>query len=529
MPTMKSFSSCLIALLSSLRVVHSAPFSNTTVSTSTTNLGQWGPTIDFPVIPVAAALLPESGKLLVWSALNDTSFQTGGKGITQTAIYDPATASVTQYTVNNTGHDMFCPGLSIDFYGRITVTGGDTAARTSVFNYTTSAWEQAADMLISRGYQSQATLSDGNTFTIGGSWSGGLGGKIGEVYDVKINQWRLLPDCPVGPMLTNDTQGIYRQDNHAWLFAWKDRFVLQAGPSKAMNWYHVGINGSVFPAGLRGDDTDAMNGNAVMYDAVAGKILTVGGAPSYQESNATSNAHIITIGPSPIVTKINSMAYPRAFSNGVVLPDGSVFITGGQSYAVPFSDNASIMTPELWNPITTQFTKMATLPTPRNYHSVALLMPDATVFNGGGGLCGNCTTNHLDAQFYSPPYLFLSDGVTRAPRPAITALSAKHVEVGDKFSLVTDSPVASFAFMRVSSTTHAINTDQRRVPLMPSVVNGLNYTIHLPAEPGIVIPGYWMLFAIDAAGVPSVAETILVTMYHLPYSLTNGTGTLAGL
>jgi Domain of unknown function (DUF1929) len=46
--------------------------------------------------------------------------------------------------------------------------------------------------------------------------------------------------------------------------------------------------------------------------------------------------------------------------------------------------------------------------------------------------------------------------------------------------------------------------------ISPTVVNGLDYTILLPSEPGIVIPGYWMLFALDPAGVPSVAETILV-------------------
>ena len=61
------------------------------------------------------------------------------------------------------------------------------------------------------------------------------------------------------------------------------RVVLpQAGPSLQMNWYNVNAGGSTTPAGTRGDDADAMNGNAVMYDAVAGKIFTCGGAPSYQ-------------------------------------------------------------------------------------------------------------------------------------------------------------------------------------------------------------------------------------------------------
>ena len=67
-------------------------------------------------------------------------------------------------------------------------------------------------MQIARGYQSQATLSDGRIFTIGGSWSGGQGNKNGEVYQPLSNQWALLSGCPVAPMLTNDAAGVYRQD-----------------------------------------------------------------------------------------------------------------------------------------------------------------------------------------------------------------------------------------------------------------------------------------------------------------------------
>jgi len=54
----------------------------------------------------------------------------------------------------------------------------------------------------------------------------------------------------------------------------------QAGPSHNMNWYYPGGNATRH-AGPRGTDPNAMNGNAVMYDAVNGKVLTLGGAPNY--------------------------------------------------------------------------------------------------------------------------------------------------------------------------------------------------------------------------------------------------------
>ena len=60
-----------------------------------------------------------------------------------------------------------------------------------------------------------------------------------------------------------------------------------------MNWYYPDGNTTV-PAGPRGSSPNAMNGNAVMYDAVAGKILTLGGAPNYgvRSFSAQSRYHV---------------------------------------------------------------------------------------------------------------------------------------------------------------------------------------------------------------------------------------------
>ncbi len=38
----------------------------------------------------------------------------------------------------------------------------------------------------------------------------------------------------------------------------------------------------------------------------------------------------------------------------------------------------------------------------------------------------------------------------------------------------------------------------------------LQYLLKLPTDPGIVLPGLWMLFVIDAAGVPSVSKDIRI-------------------
>ena len=489
-------------------------FQTTTPAPAHQGAGEWSPTIDFPLVPVSMALEHDSGNILVWSSYAASTFGNSNGGNTLTATYNPATGIVSQRNVQNTDHDMFCEGLSMDMTGRIIATGGNNAPKTSMYSPKYDVWTADAEMNIPRGYQAQASLSNGNQFVIGGSWSGGdTVPKIGEVYSPFTNTWTLLNGAPVAPMLTADQQGVYRADNHGWLFGWKAGSVFQAGPSKNMNWYGTAGAGSTTPAGARGDDGDAMCGNAVMYDAAAGKILAVGGATSYQGVDSTANAHIISINtPNTVATtqKINPMWFQRIFANAVVLPTGNVFITGGQVHGVPFSDDTAQLIPELWDPVTTRFTKLASQTVPRNYHSTAILMPDATVLSGGGGLCGDCATNHYDAQVYTPPYLFNPDG-SRAIRPVILNAPAQATISNPASTLVatTNVPVSAWSLIRLGSTTHTVNTDQRRIPLF-GTNNGNTYTLSLPTDPGIFLPGYYMLFAMNAQGVPSLAKYVWV-------------------
>lgn len=46
------------------------------------------------------------------------------------------------------------------------------------------------------------------------------------------------------------------------------------------------------------------------------------------------------------------MHYECAFANSAIMPDGKIFVTGGQSYAVPCTDTNSVMNPELWDSAT---------------------------------------------------------------------------------------------------------------------------------------------------------------------------------
>ena len=476
-------------------------------STSPSVIGQWGPTIGFPLVPVAVALIP-GDKLVVWSADAELSFDgTDNEQYTQTAILNLATGGVSSSTVSNTAHDMFCPGASILPDGEVIVTGGIGNTDTSIYNPATNTWRAGPMLNIGRGYQGQTTLPDGQVFVLGGSWSGGTGGKLGEIWSQSAN-WRELTNVPATPIYTADTEGAYRADNHGWFIATSGGRIFQAGPSEEMHWITTTGAGTITDAGARGSSGDEMNGNAVLYDI--DRVLTVGGAPDYDNSNATNVANVIDIsGSTPTVTPTASMTYSRAFANSVVLPTGQVLTVGGQTFAVPFSDATADLYPEMWNPATGAWTVMAEEAEPRVYHSEAVLLPDGTVFSGGGGLCGSCATNHPDGQIFYPPYLFNADGSLRT-RPTI-ASAPTAAQTGQTISVSTGAAVSSFVLVRYGEATHSVDNDQRRIPLSIVSSTGNTYRLAIPSDPGIVLPGPYMLFAIDGNGTPSVSATLDIT------------------
>ena len=119
-------------------------------------------------------------------------------------------------------------------------------------------------------------------------------------------------------------------------------------------------------------------------------------------------------------------------------------------------------------------------------------------------MCG-CPGDHPDVEIYTPPYLLSPNG-SPAPRPAITGAPGA-ATWGGQIAVATDRAVTSFALVRMASVTHSVNTDQRRIPLSFTGSPG-NYQLSIPAQRGVVLPGNYMLFALDASGVPSVARTI---------------------
>lgn len=109
-----------------------------------------------------------------------------------------------------------------------------------------------------------------------------------------------------------------------------------------MNWfspYTPAGEGSTRPAGDR-PTQDSANGNCVMY--AEGKILTVNGAEAFARPKypAHGEATVIDINnATATVRQIGDANKKRVYAGATVLPDGTVFISGGLEYPKEFSDD----------------------------------------------------------------------------------------------------------------------------------------------------------------------------------------------
>ncbi|HUR47323.1 MAG TPA: MBG domain-containing protein, partial [Candidatus Saccharimonadales bacterium] len=467
-------------------------------------LGDWSAVIPWtPHIPVSAAALPD-GRVLTFASNQRTTFPSGPE-FTYAATWNPATGAFVEY--NHPSHDMFCGALVTLADGRVLVNGGrNTTVRSSIFDWRVNTWTRTPDMNDPRWYNTSVALPSGRVWTVSGS--GGSG--TSERWD-SASGWSRLTG--INWNLVTSEPG-YINIWHPFLLLGPDGRLIHFGPTDTMHWVSPDGSGSLANTGTTVPGPHyPKEGSWVMFNE--GRILVAGGG-----ANTTTNASDTTTGTSttqaytvdirsgtPIVASAAPMSFARQFANAIVLPNGEVMVMGGNTSGLKFNDTGSILTPEIWNPTTGQWRTAADAGVPRNYHSIALLLPDGRVLSGGSGLGGN-SADHQDAQLYTPPTLFNADG-TLATRPVLSTTPTT-IGVGTHF-LVTATPgLQKFSFIKMSAITHCVNTDLRflSLPFVESSPGTYDLTAH--SSLNVMTPGYWMLFGLDAAGVHSVAKIILV-------------------
>src|SRR4051812_36396521 len=204
----------------------------------------------------------------------------------------------------------------------------------------------------------------------------------------------------------------------------------------------------------------------------------------------------------PAWTSVASRHHARRQQNATLLPDGTVLVTGGSSASGFDVPSGSVYAAELWNPATNTWTTLASAAKYRGYHSWALLLPDGRVLSAGGQLNQAGQANGSNAEVFSPPYLF------KGARPTITSAPTS-VAYGQTALIGTSDSITKVSWIRLSAVTHAFNQEQRFMPLsFAAGTGGVNVTF--PANGNISPPGYYMLFLLNSAGVPSIAKIIKI-------------------
>jgi Galactose oxidase-like, Early set domain/Bacterial Ig domain len=455
------------------------------------DVGQWGPVVDWPVIGVHVALLP-NGKVLAYDSIGDNATESYPvQDHTRATVWDPSTGTQTPVNVN-TGYNVFCSGLAHLVDGRLFLAGGNKdqqlngIVQTHLFDPASNTWSLGPNMAAGRWYPSVTPLRNGEMLITSGRVN------TPEVRTLS-GALRTLSTAPLSLPL------------YPWMDVAPDGRAFYSGPDQTMRTLDTSGTGAWQSLGQR-DGINRDYGSHALFDV--GKMLVAGGGPS------TPDARVIDVtGATPQVTATAPMAHGRRQHNLTVLADGSVLATGGNSSGASLVDLANgVYAAELWNPATGQWRTLAAMQITRQYHSTALLLPDGRVLSSGGGICGTCDqVGYLakNAEIFSPPYLFQADG-TPAPRPVIGSAPATST-YGAALDVATPNPAAirTVALVRLGAVTHSVNMEQRYVPLS-FIAGTTSLSATGPANANIAPPGPYMLFIIDANGVPSVARMISI-------------------
>lgn len=441
--------------------------------------------------PVHIALM-HTGKVLVVSGSGNVATETNYRA----AVWDPQTDTLVKQPLL---WDMFCNGMVILPDGRPFVVGGNLQydpfhghLKTSAFDPATETFTDMQNMTHGRWYPTPTVLGDGRVMVFSGLSETGSTNTAVEFY-TPGSGWS-------AESLAGWTPPLYPR-------------------------MHLLPNGKVFYSGSgRGSrlfDPATKTWSAVIATTNYGNTRTYGTSVLLPLTPANSYKPRVMIfgggNPSTATTEIidlsaatpawqygPNMSQPRIQMNATILPSGKVLLTGG---SLNDEDTATAsLNADLYDPNTNTFSSAGANKFARLYHSNSLLLPDATVLlSGGNPQRGNYESRQ---EIYKPAYLFTSTG-TPAIRPTISSVSPAAVRYGSTFQVTTAeaADISSVVLIRPGAPTHAFDQEQRFVGLSFTVGSSV-LNITAPSNGNLAPPGYYMLFILNTAGVPSVATFV---------------------
>lgn len=466
--------------------------------------GSMGPVEHWPLIPIHAIILPD-GRVMSYGTHADG--KQGGDFNYDVWTPSKGLADKTAHLTlpNKTGTDIFCAGqVIVPFDDSVLLVGGDrtvngvrnySSADINFFDYKKNEMTPATGqrtMQYPRWYPTVVTMPNGDILV-----SGGRLDLEHYVSDIELYSpgkgWKTLNGAR--------SAAAFGEPNWIYPMSW----VTPTGKV-----FILSITGETFMVDTAGEghiETTSLRVPsgifylpAVMYSP--GKILTL---------RAWGRAGVVDInGAQPTYTPTSRHGLGgRINAFATVLPDGKVFLSGGGVRVINRLNKDFLVNyaTALWDPKTGQWTHGPRTGRMRLYHSISLLLPDATVLVAGGGAPGPQT--NTNAEIYYPPYLYKQDGSGTLvdKRPQILE-APTFMSWGKDIQVKTDgADVSRVTLVHAGSVTHTMNFDQRMFDL-GFKADGASLNVTPPGSANVAPPGYYMLFVFDKAGVPSMAKLI---------------------
>ena len=233
------------------------------------------------------------------------------------------------------------------------------------------------------------------------------------------------------------------------------------------------------------------------------KILVFGGKQYGKEYSPSNRVFFIDFSDSfkPKIKELKSMNFAREDGNATIMPDGNIFLNGGQSY----NDlEFSVFTPEIYNPNNQTTKEMSNAYFRRNYHSTSILLPDGRILTAGGDV--------WNAEIFYPPYLFakdINDKTILAKRPQIINLN-KNIRRGEKVQIEVNGDISKVSLISTGSTTHAQGSESKFRNINFTKVSDNKIEIKLNKNPNDLQNGTYLLFVLNSIGTPSEGKIVLV-------------------
>ena len=469
---------------------------------SAATVGQWQILANtLPLNPVHAAVM-HNGKVLMIDA------SVGNAPIA--AVWDPASQLATTFPAT---YAMFCNGMVVLPDGRPFVIGGTLhfgvpwtgLNKSSAYDPTAGTFTDQVSMTSGRWYPTGTVLSDGTVMAFSGQDENDNTNQTVEIF---------TPNSGTGswsaPVAASWVPPLYPRQHLI-----PDGRIFYSGSSETSRFYDP-TKQTWTQCCTTNFGQKRTQGTSVMLPLRPGngykaKIIIMGGSSSEDTNPATNTTETIDLSASsPKWVWGPNMSQPRIHLNATILPSGNILVTGGEQWSedtTTASLNAELYHPNAGDANFNTFTSAGANSVPRAYHSNAILLPDATVI-----LTGSNPPNvqyETRVELYQPAYLFTSTGKL-ATRPVISSVPTGSIGYNTTFSVQTPdaSKILKVVLMRPSAPTHAFDMEQRLVGLPFTNPGTGSLTVTSPPNANVVPPGYYMLFILNKAGTPSLAQFV---------------------